>query len=409
VVPDYEEEDEEMKEGEEDTAVYQEESQEQDPLLALADLRFLLTVKDDVASKQEKAEVKNKIMDHIKTHKMGPYYQHLCKEFGWPVDEALAKELKDANDAELKELDAKIEDAVQNLGDTEVRECHMKRADFYARIGDKEAALKAYAETLEKSVGSGSRIDLVFSVCRLALMWDDVELVKTNVKKAEESVEAGGDWERRNRLGVYRAVLQLMNLQMKDTAKSFLNAVSTFTNYKLFDYNRFIFYTVLSSVVALDRITLRDKVIKSPDVLSVINEIPHLHSLLHSLYQCRYKEFFIALANINTQIKRDRYFAPHIGYIMREARIVAYTQFLESYRSVQLSSMATTFGVTEDFLDNELSRFIASARINAKIDKVVGIVETNRPDAKNLQYTQTLTQGDLLLNRIQKLTKVIDY
>lgn len=398
-----------MKEGDEDTTVYQEEPQEQDPLLALADLRFLLTVKDDVASKQEKAEVKNKIMDHIKTHKMGPYYQHLCKEFGWPVDEALAKELKDANDAELKELDAKIEDAVQNLGDTEVREGHMKRADFYARIGDKEAALKAYAETLEKSVGSGSRIDLVFSVCRLALMWDDVELVKTNVKKAEDMVEAGGDWERRNRLGVYRAVLQVLNLQMKDAAKSFLNAVSTFTNYKLFDYNRFIFYTVLSSVVALDRITLRDKVIKSPDVLSVINEIPHLHSLLHSLYHCRYKEFFLALANINTQIKRDRYFAPHIGYIMREARIVAYTQFLESYRSVQLSSMATTFGVTEDFLDNELSRFIASARINAKIDKVAGIVETNRPDAKNLQYTQTLTQGDLLLNRIQKLAKVIDY
>ena len=34
----------------------------------------------------------------------------------------------------------------------------------------------------------------------------------------------------------------------------------------------------------------------------------------------------------------------------------------------------------------ELSRFIAAGRLHAKIDKVNGIVETNRPDSKNWQY-----------------------
>ena len=34
----------------------------------------------------------------------------------------------------------------------------------------------------------------------------------------------------------------------------------------------------------------------------------------------------------------------------------------------------------------ELSRFIAAGRLHAKIDKVGGIVETNRPDSKNYQY-----------------------
>jgi len=38
---------------------------------------------------------------------------------------------------------------------------------------------------------------------------------------------------------------------------------------------------------------------------------------------------------------------------------------------------------------------------------VSGIVETSRPDAKNQQYRKAITEGDALLNRIQKLTKVI--
>lgn len=57
---------------------------------------------------------------------------------------------------------------------------------------------------------------------------------------------------------------------------------------------------------------------------------------------------------------------------------------------------------------SELSTFIAAGRLNCKIDKVAGILETNRPDAKNALYQSTIKQGDLLLNRIQKLSRVID-
>jgi 26S proteasome regulatory subunit N7 len=39
---------------------------------------------------------------------------------------------------------------------------------------------------------------------------------------------------------------------------------------------------------------------------------------------------------------------------------------------------------------------------------VAGIIETNRPDHKNQLYQDTLKKGDALLNRIQKLSKVID-
>lgn len=37
-------------------------------------------------------------------------------------------------------------------------------------------------------------------------------------------------------------------------------------------------------------------------------------------------------------------------------RIKAYAQLLDSYRSLTLKYMADAFGVTDDYMDNELSR-----------------------------------------------------
>jgi 26S proteasome regulatory subunit N7 len=76
--------------------------------------------------------------------------------------------------------------------------------------------------------------------------------------------------------------------------------------------------------------------------------------------------------------------------------------------SVMMSSMAISFGISVDLLDSELSRFIASGRLNAKIDKVGDIVETRRPDKKNAQYHEVIKKGDALLNQVQKLVRVID-
>jgi hypothetical protein len=46
--------------------------------------------------------------------------------------------------------------------------------------------------------------------------------------------------------------------------------------YELFSYQTFIFYTVVTSVVALDRVTLKKKVVDAPEILTVIGQMPHL-------------------------------------------------------------------------------------------------------------------------------------
>lgn len=103
-----------------------------------------------------------------------------------------------------------------------------------------------------------------------------------------------------------------------------------------------------------------------------------------------------------------RYLARHAKHYFYECRLVAYKQFLESYSSVKLASMARTFGLGVDFLDQELSMFIAADRLRCKIDKVSGVIVTKRLNVKNTKYQATIKEGDLLLNRIQKLSRVIN-
>jgi len=167
---------------------------------------------------------------------------------------------------------------------------------------------------------------------------------------------------------------------------------------------------VLASIVSIDRVSLKTKVIDAPEILSVIKEaeMGPLSEFLNSFYSSNYSSFFVSLAEITDKIKKDRYMVNHARYFCREMRILAYTQLLDSYRSVRLDSMARDFGVSVDFLDRELSRFISTGRLHCKIDKVGGIVETTRPDSKNAQYQNVLKQGDLLLTRVSKLSRIIN-
>jgi len=100
------------------------------------------------------------------------------------------------------------------------------------------------------------------------------------------------------------------------------------------------------------------------------------------------------------KIKSDKYLEQHASYYTKEMRLVAYRQYLESFKSVTIDNMAKSFGVTAEFIDTELSNFIYTGKINCKIDKVSGVIESDRPNKRALLFNDTVKQGDALLNRI---------
>lgn len=382
----------------------EEEGLAKNPNLQLAQWKFLLTTE---TYKNDK-EIKQKTLDFITENNMAPFYEELSHSLGWKIDQGLLKKMRAANETELKKLDAAIADAEKNLGESEIRENMLKKAEYLCSIGDKEECLSQFRKTQEKTVTLGYRLDLVFHLIRIGLFYMDHDLITRNLEKAQSLIDEGGDWDRRNRLKVYRGVYCMSIREFKEAATLFLDTVATFTSYELMDYQSFVTYTVLCSIIALERPKLREKVVKGSEILEVLHSLPKVRSYLFSLYDTHYGDFFRSLAEVEELMKFDRYLNPHYRYYVREMRIVAYNQLLESYRSLTLEYMADAFGVTINFIDQELSRFIAAGRLHCKIDKVGGIVETNRPDSKNWQYQETIKKGDILLNRVQKLSRVIN-
>ncbi|GLT29077.1 hypothetical protein SLA2020_039650 [Shorea laevis] len=378
----------------------------QQPQLILARSVFLLKHPDVVDI--EKVRLKDEVIAAVKANDMAPFLETLMAHKVVELDQGVLESMRAKNEEEVKKLDEKIADAEENLGESEVREAHLAKSLYYIQIGDKEKALEQLKVTESKTVAVGQKMDLVFYTLQIGFFYMDFDLISKSIDKAKNLFEEGGDWERKNRLKVYEGLYCMATRNFKKAANLFLDSISTFTTYELFPYDTFIFYTVLTSIISLDRVSLKQKVVDAPEILTVIGKIPDLSEFLNSLYDCQYKSFFSAFAGLTEQIKLDRYLHPHFRFYMREVRTVVYSQFLESYKSVTIEAMAKAFGVTVEFIDLELSRFIAAGKLHCKIDKVAGVLETNRPDAKNALYQATIKQGDFLLNRIQKLSRVID-
>jgi 26S proteasome regulatory subunit N7 len=346
----------------------------------------------------------------IQADQMAPYYKIVTSSSALKLksDPALLEQMEKTNKEELDKLDQRLAEAEKTEGESEISDALKARANYLTRIGDKERSVEAQQLALEKTPGLGSRIDIVLTLVRIGFFFGDHQLISTNLAKADKLIEEGGDWDRRNRLKVYRGLHFVSIRQFKRGGELFIDALSTFTATELISYNDFVALTVISNTLALKRVDLKKKIIAAPEVIQVLPELPILGDLIKNLYDCHYDKFFLALATLEqTHLLPSRLLSPHARYYVREMRIAAYSQLLESYRSLTLESLSGAFGVSVEFVDSELSRFIANGRLHASIDKVHGIVETTRPSLKNAQYETVVKQGDLLLNAVQRLSKVL--
>ena len=311
--------------------------------------------------------------------------------------------------------------------------------------------------------------------------------MKKNIDRARALVESGGDWDRRNRLKAYQGLHLLTTRSYSLAASLLLDSLSTFTSYELCSYSSLVVYSVLAGIISLKRVDFKSKVFDAPEIKAILGDgeeklaalsgatsagpgagdeqmgddpptttatpapaavnlttlgsssdgpakveapvdFTPLAGLVRSFYVCNYQAFFLALASVEEDfLSQDRYLYEHRGWFVREMRLRGYQQLLQSYRVVGLTSMASDFGITVDFLDryvpvssyvlhcyvladvfaSDLAKFIAADRIPCTIDRVNGIIETNRPDDKNKQYTDVVKQGDGLITKLQKYGQAV--
>jgi len=270
----------------------------------------------------------------------------------------------------------------------------------------------------EKASTTGMKLDIIFCQIRLGFFFRDYDIIQRNLAKAEELVEStsldagGADWERRNRFKVYRGLSCFFKRDFIAASTLFLETLSTFTFTELISNEQLVLYCALTSLVHLPRFIFHQKILCSPEITEGLQNLPVLSRCLWSIYECQYAAFFESLAELEeTVLKRDLWFYPHYRYLVKECRILAYKQFLTSYQSVSLVSMAQLFGVSEAWLDAELFKWISAGRLDCLMDKVSGTIRLDHRTAnrtRNALYADMIKSGDNLLNRLQKLGRIVN-
>ncbi|PYI11314.1 proteasome regulatory particle subunit [Aspergillus sclerotiicarbonarius CBS 121057] len=390
------------------------------------------------------------------------------QKIDFPWDESLYQSLVEDNRKELDAFQKEEDEAEEAAGETEVLAARGKRAEFWARVGDKDKAIESHEALLEKTTFLGTKIDLMLAMVRIGLFFGDTQFVKKSIERANTFIESGGDWDRRNRLKAYKGLHLVTVRSYNIAAPLLLDSLSTFTSYELCSYSSLVIYSILAGSLSLKRVDFKAKVVDAPEIKAILGpgedrlaaltgevssgpgaqdeemkdasvsrttpatattvvnlttlgagsgipaetetpvDFSPLGNLVDSLYTGNYRSFFVALAAVEDNfLNQDRYLHEHRAWFVREMRLRAYQQLLQSYRVVGLNSMASDFGVTVDYLDRDLAKFIASNRIACTIDRVNGIIETNRPDDKNKQYADVVKHGDALITKLQKYGQAV--
>lgn len=375
-----------------------------DHLLILFQSRHTLLSRYNTSEQRQLAQI---TIDNITREKqMAPFIRLLQDALDWNrcTDEEL--EAMDVHNAKkLEQLEKRCQDAVMNLGDSEVREALFAICQHYYSIGELHQCLSAIEACNEKTIASNLKMDLCLMRIRLGLAFENNEISAKGIQDAHRLIK-DSNWERRNRLKVYEGIYHVIIRDFRRASELLLDSLSTFASGELIAFQDYVFITIVVSLPILPREVLKKKIIDSPEVLNA--GVADAYDLVVHLYKCQYKHIFPSLDVVCQHIRCSAFLSSHLNYFFREARALAFSQFLDSYSSVTLTSMSHAFGIPERALDELLSTMISNERLPCRMDLVSGSIKTYRGDHANFDYHKLIKSGDLLLNRLQKLTRLVE-
>ena len=168
-------------------------------------------------------------------------------------------------------------------------------------------AEKLFRETVTLSGTPSRKLEAMFEINLMNLEKVDIDTLKKDMAYCHQLVVDGADWDKKNKLKVFEGCYCMLIRDFKKASELLMSSIPTFTCVELLDYKKFIFYAVLMSLLTQNRKTLKKEIIHSPDVLSVIRDIPHLKKFANSFYDCEYKAFFESFAGILELVRTDQY------------------------------------------------------------------------------------------------------
>lgn len=121
-------------------------------------------------------------------------------------------------------------------------------------------------------------MDSKFIQLNCAFWDDDYDTVTKVIDELTNLEKDARDWEAKNKLRVYRALLNIHLRNLNEAAESLIQSINSFQDLPVLDYAHFIKITVILALLTQNRKVLGDKIVNSSEVNSVVKDMKHIQS-----------------------------------------------------------------------------------------------------------------------------------
>eukprot|EP00461_Guttulinopsis_vulgaris_P001191 UN01191 len=260
-------------------------------------------------------------------------------------------------------------------------------------------------DLLKKTSSSNTRITIYFALAKYFLSLRNFAQYAAQVEILSPLVNKDGDWDARNRFNIYQGLNHLFQNNFTGAAESFINSIQTYSSTDLLALDPAMTIAALLAVIRSPRKDFITKIVDSPEIIQSLLSAPIANQFIQTIYKCQYKEFYQLLPQLYNILSISPYFGHLAATYIKEARCVAYKQFLYSFQYVKIEAFAQKFGVSVEFIEDDVSYLIANGKLNCKINAIDNIIEVVQINDKMKQFNALVDTADKIVSRVNRLTQ----
>lgn len=152
-------------------------------------------------------------------------------------------------------------------------------------------------------------------------------------------------------------------------------------------------YTILVSLCVFDREEMKTNVLLNKELANLIEENAYLTELLESYANCDFPLLIGRVSELSSALAQDYVIGPCISdiYFQIQNRLLA--EYLRPFKRIQIESIATTFGMTMNDMEQRLATLIMDQKVQGRIDSYHKWFQAKYSDEKLQSFEETLAGG----------------
>lgn len=339
---------------------------------------------------------KEQLRKYVVENNMLSTYNYLIKKNILQENKQDLRKIEEQQSNIMSELNLKKQKDFENA--TLIKSIDIQIAECQAQFMNVEESLELMRLLTRDESSLSLLMDIYLCKIRIGMLIKNKKLIEENFESATDVCDRGCDWDRRNKFKIYQAIYYLQKGDFKKTADFFSDSLPSFEKNEVVSYKNAVEYLIFSGMLSYERNDINKKLYTCPEVLEVGN--PESLKLISNFYECDYFNFLPSLYIYIKKLEEDLYIKKFLNLFCKEMKIKIYNQLLKSYQMLNLKNMASVFGVSESYLEDDLGNFISKKRLNCKIDKVANTVVLN--DEENTDMDDFVELGENLIRTISE-------